>query len=90
MLSVQLASHGAGQMRFAPAVAIPVRVRSHFDAQDVLENGGEGLRAQSDGWLNRALVAAGGRQIAELDDAHENPDVAQVGHGNPLPLPRIF
>ena len=52
--------HGAGQMRFAPAVAIPVRVRSHFDAQDVLENGGEGLRSQSDGWLNRALAAAGG------------------------------
>lgn len=52
--------HGAGQMRFAPAVALPVRVRSHFDAQDVLENGGETQRAQSDGWLNRALVAAGG------------------------------
>lgn len=52
--------YGAGQMRFAPAVAIPVRVRSHFDAQDVLENGGEGLRSQSDGWLNRALLAAGG------------------------------
>lgn len=52
--------HAAGQMRFAPAVAIPVRVRSHFDAQDVLENGGEGLRSQSDGWLNRTLVAAGG------------------------------
>ncbi|KPF79941.1 hypothetical protein IP78_08180 [Brevundimonas sp. AAP58] len=49
-----------GQMRFAPAVAIPVRVRSHFDAQDVLENGGEGLRSQSDGWLNRALLASGG------------------------------
>lgn len=54
--------HGAGQMRFAPAVAIPVRVRSHFDAQDVLENGGEGLRQQSDGWLNRALAVAGGRR----------------------------
>ena len=54
------ALYGQGQMRFAPAVAIPVRVRSHFDAQDVLENGGEGLRAQDDGWLNRALTAAGG------------------------------
>lgn len=54
------ALHQADQMRFAPAVAIPVRVRSHFDAQDVLENGGEGLRQQDDGWLNRALVAAGG------------------------------
>jgi uncharacterized protein (DUF1501 family) len=40
-------------------VAIPVRVRSHFDAQDVLENGGEGLRQQTDGWLNRALQATG-------------------------------
>ncbi|WP_296165281.1 DUF1501 domain-containing protein [uncultured Brevundimonas sp.] len=54
--------YGEGQMRFAPAVAIPVRIRSHFDAQDVLENGGEGLRAQSDGWLNRALLAAGGQE----------------------------
>lgn len=54
------ALHGQGQMRFAPAVAIPVRVRSHFDAQDVLENGGEGLRQQTDGWLNRALAATGG------------------------------
>ena len=52
--------YGQGQMRFAPAVSIPVRVRSHFDAQDVLENGGEGLRQQTDGWLNRALAATGG------------------------------
>ena len=52
--------YAAGQMRFAPAVAIPVRVRSHFDAQDVLENGGEGLRSLSDGWLNRALATTGG------------------------------
>jgi len=52
--------YDAGQLRFAPAAAIPVRVRSHFDAQDVLENGGEGLREQNDGWLNRALAAAGG------------------------------
>ncbi|MBB5744817.1 DUF1501 domain-containing protein [Brevundimonas variabilis] len=52
--------YSEGQMRFAPAVAIPVRVRSHFDAQDVLENGGEGLRQQTDGWLNRALAAMGG------------------------------
>lgn len=52
--------HQAGQLRYAPAVAIPVRVRSHFDAQDVLENGGEGLRQQTDGWLNRALAATGG------------------------------
>ena len=55
------AMYDAGRMRFAPAAAIPARVRSHFDAQDVLENGGQGLREQTDGWLNRALVAAGGQ-----------------------------
>ena len=65
--------HGAGRMRFAPAVAIPVRVRSHFDAQDVLENGGEGLRAQSDGWLNRALVAAGGGGLKGLSIGAQTP-----------------
>lgn len=56
--------YGAGQLRVAPAVAIPVRVRSHFDAQDVLENGGEGLRQQTDGWLNRALAASGGKGLS--------------------------
>lgn len=49
-----------GQARFAPAVAIPARLRSHFDAQAVLENGGAALRAQRDGWLNRALAVGGG------------------------------
>ena len=58
------ALYDAGQMRFAPAVAIPVRVRSHFDAQDVLETGGAPLHRQDDGWLNRALLAAGGRPAA--------------------------
>lgn len=56
--------YGAGQLRFAPAVAIPARVRSHFDAQDVLENGGGGLRQQADGWLNRALAASGGKGLS--------------------------
>ena len=52
----------AGQLRFAPAAAIPTRIRSHFDAQDVLENGGEALREQNDGWLNRALSAGGSKK----------------------------
>ena len=41
-------------------MAIPVRSRSHFDAQDVLETGGGGARAVNDGWLNRALGVADG------------------------------
>lgn len=65
--------YGAGQMRFAPAVGLPVRIRSHFDAQDVLENGGEGLRQQTDGWLNRAIVAAGGASLKGLSIGAQTP-----------------
>lgn len=38
------------------AVASPYRERSHFDGQDLLENGTTGTSAR-DGWLNRALPA---------------------------------
>lgn len=48
----------AGHARIAPAVAIPQRIRSHFEAQDLLETGGAQLYAASTGWLNRALQAA--------------------------------
>ncbi|MFN3559070.1 MAG: DUF1501 domain-containing protein [Brevundimonas sp.] len=67
------AMYDAGQLRFAPAAAIPVRVRSHFDAQDVLENGGEGLRQETDGWLNRALAAAGGGSLKGLSVGAQTP-----------------
>ncbi|MFQ5609504.1 MAG: DUF1501 domain-containing protein, partial [Woeseiaceae bacterium] len=36
------------------AVASPYRSRSHFDGQDVLENGGADVGLLRDGWLNRA------------------------------------
>ncbi len=37
------------------AVASPYRERSHFDGQDVLENGAGKVGELRDGWLNRAL-----------------------------------
>lgn len=39
------------------AVASPYRERSHFDAQDVLENGMAQAHAAQNGWLGRALSA---------------------------------
>lgn len=42
------------------AVASPYRERSHFDGQDVLENGARATGLLRDGWLNRALAALGG------------------------------
>lgn len=42
------------------AIASPYRERSHFDGQDVLENGAAGVGELRDGWLNRALAPLGG------------------------------
>ncbi len=39
------------------AVASPYRERSHFDGQDLLENGAAKVGALRDGWLNRALAS---------------------------------
>lgn len=69
-------THGlfrSGQMRFAPAVAIPARIRSHFDAQDVLESGADSVRGQTDGWLNRALAATGGAPLKALSVGAQTP-----------------
>ena len=42
------------------SVASPYRERSHFDGQDLLENGGIRVGRMRDGWLNRALAPLGG------------------------------
>jgi uncharacterized protein (DUF1501 family) len=43
------------------AAGSPDPTRSHFDAQDYMESGTPGFKGTSDGWLNRALPAAGGK-----------------------------
>jgi uncharacterized protein (DUF1501 family) len=50
----------AGQARIAPAVALPQHLRSHFEAQDLLESGGAHLYGAMTGWANRAIQAGGG------------------------------
>jgi uncharacterized protein (DUF1501 family) len=47
----------AGELVVFHAVASPYRDRSHFDGQNVLENGLTKPLGSSDGWLNRALAA---------------------------------
>jgi uncharacterized protein (DUF1501 family) len=44
------------------AIASPYRERSHFDGQDLLENGTTQPHAALDGWLNRALPGMKGMQ----------------------------
>ncbi|GAB5471731.1 MAG: DUF1501 domain-containing protein [Rhodospirillales bacterium] len=50
-----------GELAFAPAVATPYRdQRSHFEGQDILEQGGAVSGERQDGWLNRVLGALPG------------------------------
>jgi uncharacterized protein (DUF1501 family) len=64
----------AGQARIAPAVAIPERIRSHFEAQDLLESGGAQLYGAATGWLNRALAASSrDGQVSAISIGPEEP-----------------
>jgi uncharacterized protein (DUF1501 family) len=48
----------AQHLAIVHAAGSPDPTRSHFDAQDFMESGTPGLKATSDGWLNRSLRAA--------------------------------
>ena len=58
--------YAARELIVLHAIASPYRERSHFDGQDVLENGTVHPHASQSGWLNRALAAApsGGQREA--------------------------
>jgi len=62
-----------GQARIAPAVATPDRARSHFEAQDLLENGSPVVYGASSGWLNRAMEALGPRKIEAISVGAQAP-----------------
>ncbi len=47
--------YAAKEALFVHAVASPYRDRSHFDAQNVLETGGNAAYQLKDGWMNRLL-----------------------------------
>jgi len=49
-----------GELLVVHAVATPYRERSHFDGQDLLENGTTQPHAGNSGWLNRAIGLMGG------------------------------
>ena len=67
-----------GELLAFHAVAAPYRARSHFDAQDVLENGTTRPGGARDGWLNRA--------IRSLDPAGDSGVGLALGESVPLIL----
>lgn len=52
--------YAAGEFLPIPAVATNYRRRSHFDGQNVLENGSGKPFGARDGWLNRAITGLNG------------------------------
>jgi uncharacterized protein (DUF1501 family) len=68
----------AGDLIVFHAVASPYRERSHFDGQDVLENGSVHPHALQTGWLNRAL--------ASLQATRPSPKELGVALGQNVPL----
>jgi uncharacterized protein (DUF1501 family) len=52
--------YAAGQWLPIVAVAPPYQGRSHFDAQDCVENGTDRPHGAQDGWINRCVGALGG------------------------------
>lgn len=58
------------------AIGGPQRTRSHFDAQDVLENGATRAHETTDGWLNRSLaLLQGGERRLGLAVGYSVPTV---------------
>jgi uncharacterized protein (DUF1501 family) len=59
----------AGELVVFHAVASPYRERSHFDGQNVLENGLTQPIGTADGWLNRALASLPARSVGQWERA---------------------
>lgn len=66
----------AGEMAILHAAATPYRDRSHFDAQDLLENGGGKAHEFSTGWLGRAVA----------ETANTSGGAVSIGQAIPLVL----
>jgi uncharacterized protein (DUF1501 family) len=57
------AMYGRQELLVLHATGLPYRERSHFDAQQLLESGGQRPHERDDGWLGRALAVTGGGAI---------------------------
>jgi len=68
-----------GEMIAIPAASTSYRKRSHFDAQNQLENGSNRPYGADDGWLNRAVAELGGSSEQRIG----------LEPGRPLPCQRL-
>ncbi len=70
----------SGELAFVQAVSTPYRgARSHFDGQDVLENGASGAGVESSGWLNRCLSVIPRPNAAKAIDVNTSAELILSG-----------
>jgi uncharacterized protein (DUF1501 family) len=74
--------YDSGRMAIVHAVGSPDPTRSHFDAQDYMESGTPGLKATSDGWLNRAIPLEKGSAISPVRAVSMTPDLPRALRGH--------
>jgi len=72
------ARYQAKELLVLHAVASPYRERSHFDGQDLLENGTTAPHGALDGWLNRALPG--------LSTVHQRNEQLAMAFAQNVPL----
>jgi uncharacterized protein (DUF1501 family) len=88
------AIYQARELAVVHAVATPYRSRSHFDGQDLLENGTSRPHGAADGWLNRTIGLLGrGEQRLGLAVGQVVPLVLRgpnpVGSWAPQQMPEL-
>jgi uncharacterized protein (DUF1501 family) len=71
----------AGRLAAIPAIGSPDTSRSHFEAQDLMESGLAPRGLTPEGWLARALEAAG---IASSERARDPFSLVAIGDAPPL------
>jgi uncharacterized protein (DUF1501 family) len=69
------------KLAFIHAAGSPDPTRSHFDAQQFVENGTPGRPTTSDGWMNRALAALPGAR-GPTDAVSIGPTLPFILHGS--------
>ncbi len=83
----------AKELLIVHATASAYRERSHFDGQNVLENGGNQPSGSASGWLNRTLGSLAGRGIDGLALGQNVPLILRgpvpVGSWAPSRLPEV-
>jgi uncharacterized protein (DUF1501 family) len=78
--------YGQGELALLHAVGLPYRERSHFDAQQLLESGGQRPFDLNTGWLGRAVASAASNSGNRGNTSKSGSAMTAVALQTALPL----